>query len=402
MGKAGMFQIIANSLRSRLLSGEFGAGDRVPSENELALRHSVSRPTAARALQELVREGLLERRVGSGSYVVDRRPRGPAASHRTYGLLMPGLGGTEILDPISKAIARISQDHGAIAFWSDPTARVDAIAEIDRICQLYLYRGVQGVFFAPLESDPNRETENLRITRILKSAGIEVVLIDRDLVEFPGRSEFDLVGIDNFHAGFQIGQHLIDVGRRQTCFLARPHAPSTTDLRVAGAREAMRRAGIATGISWFESGAPTDDEFVRRLLDRHRPDAVICSNDLTAALLIQTFFRLGVSVPGDVAVVGFDDATHSRLLSVALTTMRQPIHGIALAAVRALSDRLDNPTLEPRQILLTAELIVRESSGAPHPTARPKSVARTDDPPERSERRVRRTRESGASRAKSV
>jgi GntR family transcriptional regulator of arabinose operon len=371
MAKPSMYQIIASTLRTRLVNGEFGPGDRVPSENELALRHSVSRPTAARALQELARTGLLERRVGSGTYVLDRSLSGAATSHRTFGLLVPGLGGTEILDPISKAIARVSQDNGAVVLWSDPTAKIDAVDEIDRISRLYLGRGVHGVFFAPLESDPNREAENLRITTMLRSAEIEVVLLDRDLVEFPGRSEFDLVGIDNFHAGLRIGQHLLDVGRRRTCFLARPHAPSTTDLRAAGAREAMRRAGIATGTSWQVSGAPNDDEFVRRLLDRDRPDAVICSNDFTAALLIQTLFRLGVSVPGDVAVVGFDDVTYSTLLSVALTTMRQPIHGIAVAAVRAMNDRLDNPTLEPRQILLTAELMVRQSSGAPQSDARP-------------------------------
>ncbi len=68
-------------------------------------------------------------------------------------------------------------------------------------------------------------------------------------------------------------------------------------------------------------------------------------------------------MPGDVAVVGFDDVRYSTLLSVALTTMRQPFRGIARVAVGAMRDRLESRSTEARQLLLDAELIVRQPCG---------------------------------------
>jgi DNA-binding LacI/PurR family transcriptional regulator len=278
---------------------------------------------------------------------------------------VPGLVGTEILGPICTEVTRVCQDVGAVVLWPEPTDAIDAVGEADRLTRLYVDRGVDGVFFAPLESAADRQTQNVRIAATMRSAGIAVVLLDRDVLEFPDRSDYDLVGIDNFHAGLRLTQHLIDVGRRRTCFLAKPHAPSTTDLRAAGAREALRRAGITVGSQWQLSGLPNDEGFVGRFLEQDQPDAVICSNDLTAALLIQTLLRMELSVPRDVAVVAFDDVAYSTLLSVELTTMRQPIRGIARAALRVMTDRLEGSKMEPQQILLSADLIVRQSCGAP-------------------------------------
>jgi len=362
------YQEIAHGLRARLLKGDFLPGDRVPSENELATHHAVSRPTAARALRELVQAGLLERRVGSGTYVRGTGSR-RASPSLTFGLLVPGLRGTEILDPICSEVSRVCQENGAAALWLERTdSEDDPVGEADRALDLYLRQPVAGVFFAPLESAADRQTTNVRMVESLRSAGIPTVLLDRDILEFPDRSAFDLVGIDNFQAGLEVARHLLIEGRRRTRFLARPHAPSTTDLRAAGAREALRRAGAIVDAEWQLSGSPTDEAFVRHFIDQHRPDAVICSNDLTAALLIQTLSRLKVSVPDELAVAGFDDVSYSTLLSVELTTMRQPIRAIAAAAVHAMMERLADRSLPPRQILLHAELIVRQSSHAQEAT----------------------------------
>jgi GntR family transcriptional regulator, arabinose operon transcriptional repressor len=101
------------------------------------------------------------------------------------------------------------------------------------------------------------------------------------------------------------------------------------------------------------------------MLASPRLDAVICSNDLTAALLIQTLTTvLGLSLPRELAVAGFDDVNYSTLLAVPLTTMRQPCRAIAEAAVNSLIARVEDPSLPPRQILLSAELVIRKSCGA--------------------------------------
>jgi DNA-binding LacI/PurR family transcriptional regulator len=93
-------------------------------------------------------------------------------------------------------------------------------------------------------------------------------------------------------------------------------------------------------------------------------DAVICANDHVAALLLRSLEKANVRVPRDVRVVGFDDVKYATLLSVPLTTIHQPCREIAVAAFRAMLERMADPTLPPRGITLSPRLVVRESCGA--------------------------------------
>lgn len=348
-------------LREQITAGKYADGQRLPSETELARRFTVSRPTVGRALRDLHQEGLISRRVGSGTYLTSRTPDG-AQGERVLGLLVSGLGNTEILDPICNEITRFGQGNGCAVLWGDASSPLGSAEEAEGLCRQYIKRGVSGVFFAPLESVPDREAVNLRIATALQEAQIAVVLLDRDIPEFPGRSQFDLVGIDNFHAGMILTQHLIGLGHCRFLFLARPNFPATADLRLAGCREATSRAGLPQPDA--RSGEPTDPDFVRGLLQPDMPDVVICSNDRTAALLIQTLSNLGMRLPQDIGVVGFDDVEYATLLAVPLTTIRQPCREIGQAAMRVMQDRIENPTLPVRQVLLPVQLVVRQSCGA--------------------------------------
>jgi len=229
------------------------------------------------------------------------------------------------------------------------------------LCERYIERGVHGVFFAPMERVPERALWNRRVAERLSEAGIAVVLLDRDLLEFPQRSSFDLVGIDNFRAAMLVTDHLIEQGASRICFLARPNFPDTTDLRMAGCREAVRRS---SGVTYAEAFVePTDEATIRALLAKRRPDAFLCANDQTAALLLRTLALIGHPVPDGVLVAGFDDVHYATLLSVPLTTVRQPCRQIARAATTALMERCNDPAIPPREILLPFELVVRQSSG---------------------------------------
>ncbi len=360
-------RVIFETLRRQIAEGKFMHARRLPSEMEVAHRHGVSRPTAARALRDLQNLGLLERRAGSGTFL---RKSGVTATNGqaekvSLGLLVPGLGSTEILDPICNEITQCAQAHQSTVLWGDGSASGTTADDALRLCHHYIRSKVAGVFFAPLELPPDRQAINLQIVRELTHAGIAIVLLDRDVTEFPSRSNLDLVGIDNFIAGFVLADHLIKLGNKRFLFFARPHPPSTTDLRIAGCREAMARARISPHKRWVEFGEPGDMKLIRKLLDEISPDAILCSNDRTAAQMIQSLTQLGVVLPRDLRVVGFDDVRYASLLAVPLTTMRQPCREIAQAAVNAMFERIKTPGLHPRQILLSAELIVRQSCGMP-------------------------------------
>jgi len=355
-------QQLFETLQHQILQGKFAHNRRLPSESELALRYHVSRPTAARALRELQALGVITRRVGSGSYLTAPTQSSAAPRNKTFGLLVPGLGKTEILDPICNEITRFAQSLECTVLWGDAAQPITTGADALTLCEQYIQRGVDGVFFAPMETVPDREIWNRRVADALSRAKIPMVLLDRDLNEFPARSNFDLIGIDNFRAAMTITQHLLDAGARRLCFLAQPEYPSTTDLRLAGCREAVQRTGDAASISSAFIN-PEDRAAIQTLLHKNAPDAFLCANDQTAALLLRTLNALGISVPAKIRIAGFDDVHYATLLAVPLTTIRQPCREIGRAAMLALLERCSDQEIPAREILLPFELVVRQSSG---------------------------------------
>ncbi len=107
---------IFQHLLAEIESGRLKDGDRLPSEAELVIDFATSRPTVARALRDLQNLGLVERKVGSGTYV--RRSQKSLESRR-FGLLIPGLGSTEIFEPICGQLARLAQRQNHTLLWGD-------------------------------------------------------------------------------------------------------------------------------------------------------------------------------------------------------------------------------------------------------------------------------------------
>jgi LacI family transcriptional regulator len=343
-------------------SGRLKEGDRLPSEVELVRMFSSSRPTVGRALRDLQNLGLVERKVGSGSFV---RKSDRSTHCLRFGLLIPGLGNTEIFEPICGQIARIAQRELHTLLWGDfGDKRGEPELDLMRqACQSYIRQTAAGVFFAPLELKQEKDQINQSVVDMLESAGLPIVLLDRDLVSFPQRSRFDLVAIDNRRAGFLITDHLISLGCTRIDFLARPDSAPTVALRIAGYREALVGAGIEPNSNWIHSGNPTDEGFVHGIV-RSGAEAIICANDLTAANLMRTLSVLGYLVPQEVRVAGFDDVRYAELLHPPLTTIHQPCVEMGSIAMQAMLDRIANPNFPPRDILAQPRLIVRQSCGA--------------------------------------
>ena len=357
---------ISSELLTEILAGKHDHTDRLPSEAQLVKRFKVSRPTIARALLDLKTNGILERRAGSGTYLCKERDASPSV--RQLGMIVPGLGKIEIFDVICGELASLARVSDLGMHWggsSRPrTEASKSIEEAEELCARYIGSAVSGVFFAPFEHTPDHEPANRRITERLTHAGIPVVLLDRDICPFPQRSNFDLVGIDNFAGGYLLAEHLIKLGASRLAFVTQPFPAGTVEARKAGAVAAMLAHGIAIPRDFLHAGDPGYVKFARRLTAGRQYDAVICANDHTAAQLLQTLTRLDVKIPQTLRVVGFDDVRFATLLSVPLTTIQQPCRDIALTAFNALCERIADPTLPTRSLLLTPRLVVRESCGA--------------------------------------
>lgn len=375
--KLAKYQQIYEALRTAITSGVYQNGNRLPSEAELVKRFGASRLTVARALKELQLAGLVYRRAGSGTYV---KLAEKAQSH-VFGLLIPDLGQTEIFEPICQGMMRAQQGQKHSLLWGNSMAESDhKEEEADQLCRHYIAQRVSGVFFAPLELTEAKDEVNRRIVAAFDDAGIPVVLLDRCIEPYPRRSRYDLVGIDNRRAGYTITEHLLSLGCRRIVFLGKPHSAGTVDARIAGYREALYTFGLTPDPGLVQRVDPTDPSVVRQIVDRRRPEGFVCANDHTAALLMRTLNSIGVNVPEDVRIVGIDDVKYASLLQVALTTLHQPCHDIGVAAMSAMLERISQPGIAARDILLDCKLIVRQSCGSAQSRSRDYAPVVSVDP----------------------
>ena len=172
------------------------------------------------------------------------------------------------------------------------------------------------------------------------------------------------MAIDNRRTAYQATEHLVKAGAKRIAFFARPESAPTVDARIAGYREALQRLGKQSGKDRVLLGDAADPKFVKSILRKEPPDAFVCANDHTAGILMHTLLSLGVQIPKDIRMVGIDDVRYARLLPVPLTTQHQPCRDIGRIALAVMLDRIGNPDLPTRDVLLGCRLIVRQSCGA--------------------------------------
>jgi len=368
--EAPRYRQIYEDLHSAIQHGAFQPGDKLPSEAELGKRYNTSRITVAKAVNELQLKGLVTRRPGSGTHV-----RAPLVSTgRVFGLLIPDLGRTEIFEPICHGMMQspFSKQHSLLWGHSMREAAQQE-KEAEQLCHQYVAQKVSGVFFAPLEFTPEKDAVNQRIATALDHAGIAVVLLDRCFAPYPMRSKYDLVGIDNRQAGYRITEHLLLHGATRVVFVAKPQSASSVTARIAGYREALLAHGLRSQKDMVCFGDPDDQAFIEKMLSEHRPDGIVGANDFTAARVMASLTRAGVKIPEEVRLVGIDDVKYASMLPVPLTTQHQSCADIGAMALATMLQRLDNPNLPTRDVLLQTHTVVRRSCGT-HLSAHHKSL----------------------------
>lgn len=356
------YREILEKIQEDIAQGKYKPGQRLPSETELVRRYGASRMTVFRAMHELQSLGAVVRRIGSGTFVSQTSGVGSYV----FGLLIPELGQTEIFEVICKGMMEAPQAVHHSLLWGNTASQENQKEETaEQLCRQYISRKVSGVFFAPVEYTTGRYEANHRIMAALTRAHIPVVLLDRCIERYPQRSNYDLVGIDNRRAAYQLTQHLINAGAKKIAFFARPNSAPTVDARIAGYREATQPSEKYPGSSLVILGDVSDPKFAKGVMKKDRPDAFICANDHTAGNLMHTLLAIGQRIPEDVRIVGFDDVKYARLLPVPLTTQRQPCRDIGRIALAVMLDRIANPDLPVRDVLLGCQLVVRQSCGTP-------------------------------------
>lgn len=363
---------IYDTVRSWILSGRYQPGQQLPTQDMLAKEFDATRPTVARALQRLEEQGLIECRQGSGIFI---RQNTIDPANLTLGILIPRIAiqpenlERTIFGALIPQISLAGSLTGSSVIFEGyphPPGRF-TMSEVHQVCQRLIDHKISGVLFVPFEFTENRVPINQEIITFFEHAGIAVVLLDRDVLQYPHRSRYDLIGIHHERASFRLTNHLLEQGCRNICFLVNPVRSSAITARIAGFYSALfNDSKTPHSHSVFSIPLSQDSatkEILRQLIQQQAPDAFICLNDEAAGLTMRCLLDLGIKIPQDIKVVGFDDAPIASLLAVPLTTIRQPIQALAYEAVQALLDRIKSPQRLAREILVAEELIIRQSSG---------------------------------------
>ena len=186
------------------------------------------------------------------------------------------------------------------------------------------------------------------------------------VIERAPAADYPSVKIDDHAAALKAVRHLIALGHRRIGHITGRPVYSVTPDRLAGYRQALEDAGLlfdpcllVEGNFNYQRGMDAADTLMR-LADP--PSAIFCANDESALGAMKRLGDLGLSVPRDVSIVGFDDIDAAQRASPPLTTIRQPRFDIGVIAMNMLTDILEGRPLKTRNVVLPADMILRKST----------------------------------------
>ncbi|KRP66929.1 LacI family DNA-binding transcriptional regulator [Pseudomonas orientalis] len=272
------------------------------------------------------------------------------SSTSTIGVAISALSNhyfSETVHAIETACAR----HGYMMLFVD--THDDPEQELRVVTALH-QRRVDGIVLAP--SNGSLALDYLRAN------AIPAVLVDRMMSE-----QFDQVGVENSQATQALIAHLIAHGHRRIGFIAGRAGFSTTDERVAGYQAALQAAGLGFDPQLLVNGGsntePARQATVQLLSLAAPPTAIMAGNNLMTLGAMQALRDAHIDVPGQMALVGFDDFEWADFFLPRLTLIAQPVQQLGARAVELLLHRMATPTAPKHSVRLAPRLHVRNSCG---------------------------------------
>jgi LacI family transcriptional regulator len=280
-----------------------------------------------------------------------------AGRSRIMGLLVLDMGNPFFVD-VARGAERAARDAGLGVMVCNSAQSVGEEAEY---LALFAEQRVRGVLLTPADAS-GRNIETFR------RHNIPFVLVDR-VAE--GTTECS-VSVDDVAGGALAVRHLVDAGHRSIAYVSGPPGFNQVRDRRTGALNALAEAGL--GPECLRE-LPTErldvaagrDAGARLLGLADRPTAVFCANDLLALGVLQAMYAAGITVPDDLAIVGYDDIEFAAAAAVPLTSVRQPAVTMGALAAELLLEETEEPQggakrHEHRRVVLQPELVVRRSS----------------------------------------
>ncbi len=324
---------------------------------DVAADAGVSQATAARALGGYgYASPTVRRRVGESARRLGYTPNGVARALVSRSTTTVGLIVGDVENPFFAAAARGLSDVMEAAGHTVLLANADEDPDREaRAIETLRRRRVDGLVVVPapgtrLGSTPLGDVPVVQLDRAVRGLAADAVLVD------------------NGHGARVAVEHLIGLGHARIGLVSDTPRISSSAERIAGYRRALRLAGLEAEPELVSIGGSTQEEGRLAALDllrrEPRPTAVFTANNFMTVGTLLAARELGLRIPEDVALVGFDDLDWTTLVDPPLTAISQPVADLGRAVGARLLARIAGDTGPPRRLRLPTELIVRGSCGA--------------------------------------
>ncbi len=346
------YKKIAQYIKDEIFSGSYNEGDRIPSENQLASLFNVSRMTARKAIDHLVYDGILVRIPGLGTYVAEGAQHFDN-KHFHIGVIMDDLSDTRGIT-ISSSITRT-----LLEFSIHPT--MVEIEELTlegiekKIKQLLTY-GVDGIILPP-----KVDLSQSRLFTRLVDQKFPIVFIDRGLDGF----SVPVVESNNYQGALCLGKHLKEVHEVSNVLFF-----SEEGLIISSVRERFNgiKDALKEEVEFFQFfNLETDLIKVAKDIKKGKYDAIVFCHDLLAISGMTLFYKLGINIPKDIIITGFDDRKVAQFSYPPLTTVKQNFNKMGSTSALFMIKLLKGEKV-PKKEKIPVKLIVRGSCGCKYPS----------------------------------
>jgi len=325
----------------------------MPSIKDVAQAAGVSTATVSRVLADKskVKEGT-RNKVLAAVEQLSYRPNLVARSLRVQTTAKIGLVVSDIRNPFFTAISRAVEDSAYEQGYSVLLCNTDENPEKEELYLNLLHdENVAGIIFSPTQQFGKR-IGNF-------NSDIPFVIIDRTV----DGNNMDMVLLDNVAAGYELTSHLIENGYRKFAGLF-GDASTTAPERSRGFTKALKEHDLTPLSMQFIPPRIKQgyDATMALLKQNQKPDAIFTSNSLLTAGAFQAIRDSGLKIPGDVALVGFDETTWGALVDPPITVIAQPTEEIGRTATELLFQRIAEPHRQPKTVILKGHLLANRSS----------------------------------------
>jgi len=340
--------------------------DGVVRVADLTAELGVTAVTVRRDIAQLEREGLLSRVHGGAVAAGDGVPGGERRETATIGVLVPSLD--YYWPGVVRGMEVEARQHGLrVVLRGSSYETSDERPALER---LLATENLQGLVLAPRTDGPHAQD----LVQWLAGIDLPYVLVEREAARAPHREALESVMSDHALGALMAVHHLADLGHRRVGLVLSHQSPTSRKI-AAGWRAACAELGL-TSEEHFERLAPDrrKPEFERAIQEvvetavSSGTTALLAHSDPEAFAIVQHAQDRGMSVPGDLSVVAYDDEV-AGLFSPALTAVRPPRAAVGTAAVDLLVKRIADRTRPVHRIAISPRLVVRESTGPVSPRA---------------------------------